>query len=259
MSDCEIVIDIETIPSQLPWVKEYIEKKVAQPKFIAPPEEPTPPKNMKKQETIDKWYAEDFERIKAEQKAVYDEALSQEESKYQATLKKAYEKCALDGAMNHIICIGVAIDDAAPVSLSIHSHEQERDNLRRFYDYLQEHCGDYAHTWIGHNISGFDFKILRQRSIVLGVQWPVFLQRAFQDKWGDAVYDTMLRWSNDRRDYISLDKLCHVFGIESSKQNMHGDEVYKYWLEGKYQEIANYCIGDVDKTRAVYRNMTMSV
>lgn len=259
MPVCEIVIDLETIPSQLPWVKEYIEKKVAPPKFIAPPDEPTPPKSMKKQETIDKWYAEDFERIKAGKIAKYEKELQDEEERYQAALKPAYEKCALDGAMNHIICIGVAIDDAPPVTFSIHSHEQERDNLKRFYDYLQEHCGDYAHTYIGHNISGFDFKILRQRSIVLGVRWPTFLERAFHDKWGDAVYDTMLRWSNDRRDYVSLDKLCHVFGIESSKQNMQGSEVYKYWQESKHQEIAAYCMDDVDKTRAVYRNMTMSV
>lgn len=259
MSVCEIVIDIETIPSQLPWVKEYVAKKVALPKYIAPPEEPTPPKSMKKQETIDKWYESDFERIKAENKAAYDDALQQEENKYQAALKEAYEKCSFDGAMNHIICIGVAIDSMEPVTLSIHSHEQEAANIKRFYDYLQEQCGDYAHTFIGHNVHNFDLKILRQRSIVLGVQWPNFMSRLFGDKWGDVCYDTMLRWSNDRRDYVSLDKLCHVFGIETPKDGMSGADVYRYWQEGRHQEIADYCKDDVIATRAVYRNMTMSV
>ena len=259
MSVCEIVIDLETIPSQLPWVKEYIEKKVAQPKFIAPPSDPTPPKSMKKQETIDKWFENDFERIKSEQKADYNDALAQEENKYQAALKQAYEKCALDGAMNHIVCIGVAIDDQEPLAFSIHDHTQEAANIQRFYDYLQEQCGEYAHTFIGHNLTGFDLKVLRQRSIVLGVKFPTFMQRVFNDKWGEASYDTMLRWSNDRRDFVSLDKLCHVFGLESSKDNMHGGEVYKYWQEGRHQEIADYCKDDVRKTRDVYRNMTMSV
>jgi hypothetical protein len=224
---CEITIDLETIPSQLPWVKEYVQKDVK------------PPGNIKKAESIQAWY----------------------ETKQGAAVQDALNKCSLDGAMNHIICIGFAVDDGEPKTFYCGEDPVNREApmIKAFYDYVQEECGNYAHKWIGHHVVGFDLKILRQRSIILGIKWPPIMEATFQDKWGELVYDTMLKWSNDRRDFVSLEKLALAFGLESPKESMSGSQVYQYWQADRHQEIMDYCKGDIETTRAVYRCMTMSV
>jgi 3'-5' exonuclease len=222
MSPCKIVIDIETVPSQLDWVPDYLKSKLK------------PPATIKKPESIEEWW-----------KDKADDAMQID-----------YERASLDGAMNHIICIGVAINDM-PVThfYAKDPANDERNMLIAFYNFITENCGDYAHTWIGHNILGFDLKNIRQRSMVHGIVPPIFMNRVFNDKWGDACFDTMLRWSNDRREFIGLEKLCLALGVQTPKNGLTGAEVYGAWKDGRHDEIAEYCRGDVEATRAVYRRM----
>src|SRR5690606_33419994 len=120
------------------WVRDYVAETVK------------PPGQMKKAETIAEW----------------------ERTSRQNAIDEALEKSALDGAMNHIICIGVAIDDHAPVSFTAEQHTQEKKIIEKLYDYLAENTQTHGNTYVGHNISGFDFKVLRQRSMILGVKPP---------------------------------------------------------------------------------------
>jgi hypothetical protein len=218
---CEIVTDIETIPSQIAAIRESVAKDI------------TPPANWKDPEKIEAYIAREKE--------------------------KQIAKLGLNGYSAHIICIGAKIDDSPAVTFHSESFEDERKIIIEYFDYISKNCGAYAHTWIGHNISGFDFKILRQRCMVHQIKWPVMFEKPFNDKWSEAVYDTMTRWTGDQREYISLDKLCLAFGIESPKSEMSGEDVYKYWQAGRIKEIAEYCKKDVEATYAVYRNMTMSL
>jgi len=217
---CEITIDGETIPTQDAKIYEYLIENV------------TPDSRLK-----------DPVKIEADI-----------QKKREAVLDKA----GLEGWCNHIICLGVQIDDHEPVTFHTDTIEKERDIIIQFFDYITGNCGAYAHTYIGHNIVGFDLKVLRQRCMILGIQWPAIFEGAFHDKWGESVYDTQLRWCGNNRDYISLEKLCLAFGIESPKGDMTGADVYKYWKAGRIEDIAEYCKGDVRATYALYRNMTMS-
>lgn len=217
-----ICIDIETIPSQLKTVRDYVADGVKH------------PANIKKKESIDKWY----------------------EEKHDAAIQDALRKCSLDGSTNHIICIGFG--SVAGDSNSFYCEDpvkNEADMIETFFSFILDGYGNYAHDWVGHNISSFDLRIIRQRCIVLGVKWPAIFDRAFKDKWGDAVFDTMLRWSGDKRDMISLDKLCMALGVPTPKGDITGANVYDAWLDGRHNEVREYCSADVEATLECYKKM----
>ena len=213
----DIVIDIETIPSQLPWVKEYVTESVK------------PPGTMKKQETIDKWILE-------EKSGAIDEAM---------------DKCSFDGAMNHIICIGIAIDNDDPIAIVAETIEQEAEILKSFYEVLRGVPHSIANTYIGHNISGFDMRVIRQRSMVLGVK-PMRGIPFDSKPWDKNPFDTMMQW--DSKNMVKLDKIARAFGLQG-KGDIDGSQVYQLWKDKKFSDIAKYCKDDVIMTRNVYRKM----
>lgn len=213
----EIFIDIETIPSQLPWVRQYISDTIKA------------PGQMKKVETIEKWYAEERE----------------------GAVNDAMDKCSFDGAMNHIICIGVAIDHHAPIVFYADEPHKEVKLLKDFYQYLQDNVIPSGNTFVGHNIVNFDLRIIKQRSIVLGVAPSVNMM--FDSKpWDDMIYDTMLRW--DSKNFTKLEKIAMALGI-TQKKTMQGHEIYGAWKNGLHEQIAEYCGNDVSMTRDIYRAM----
>jgi len=214
----KIYIDIETIPSQEIWAHDYIKDTIK------------PPGQMKKAETIAKWEAEEK----------------------QSAILEAMDKLALDGAMNHIVCIGVAINNNPPISFVAKEHLQEAKILRDFFDYIAGNCGKWGiqNTWIGHNISGFDLKIIRQRSMILNVK-PL-IEIPFEGKpWDKNPFDTMLQW--DAKNFIKLDKIARAFGIKG--KGIDGSQVYEMWKNGLFEMLSDYCENDVDLTRKVYKRM----
>ncbi len=218
MTAREITIDIETIPSQEGWVYEFVAADVK------------PPAQMKKADTIAAWY----------------------ESEHAQAVQDALAKTSFDGAMCHIVCIGVQVDDDEPVTFYATKHGDERKMLIEFFKFIHA-LGDYAHQFIGHNALQFDLKLIRHRAIILGVNPSPVFARLEGDKWGDRIFDTMLRW--DAKNFIGLNKLCLALGIEG-KGDFSGKDVYKAWQDGEETKLREYCADDVKKTRVVYKRMT---
>ena len=216
-----IYLDIETIPSQEPWVSEYAAKTIK------------PPGTLKKPESIQKWMEEERE----------------------GAIKESINKMGFDGSTNHIVCVGVAINDAPPVSFSAVNIGEEAGVLEELYRLT----GKTTAIWVGHNISGFDLKIIRQRSIVLGVKLPGNIPFS-ANPWDLNPFDTMVQW--DQRNFIKLDRLARAFGFQGkegfdgSKEVFDGNQVYQAWLDGLHEEIADYCCADVEMVRAVYKKMS---
>lgn len=212
-SPATIYIDIETIPTQDTAMQDYILNGIKA------------PGNYKDEAKI----AAYIEEAKAE----------------------ALDKCGLDGAANHIICIGVAIDDHAPVSFYAKKYQEEKKALQEFYAYLYENLMPQGNIFVGHNVSGFDLKVIRQRSMIHGIKSIVSIP--FDSKpWDLNPYDTMVQW--DSKNFIKLEKLALAFGIKT-KKTMDGSEVYKAWQNGMHDQIADYCKNDVALTREVYKKM----
>lgn len=219
-----LYLDIETIPSQSPVVHAKIAEGV------------TPPGNISKAETIEAWIKE----------------------KKPDLVKEAIAKTSFDGATGHVCCIGWAFDDETPKSMIIDSIEAERDML------LDVTCGIITQasaasygspTIIGHNIINFDIRFLWQRAIILGVRMPTWFPRD-PKPWGNNVFDTMTAFVG-ARNMIGMDRLCEALGM-GGKGQIDGSMVAQMWADGKYQEIADYCAADVERTRSIHRRMQIA-
>ena len=227
----EITLDIESIPSQIEAVRAEI--NAAAQREIA---ELTAPKSYTKPETIAEWKANKKTEILAE-------------------AAEKYLKLSFDGAANHIVCVGLQINDDEPIAFYGDGDDaiaDERKIMVALFDHLEANVRTHEKpTFIGHNIVGFDLKIIKQRAIVLGIRPPALIP--FNTKpWDNNPFDTMAQW--DQKSFVSLGKICKALGLPG-KEGSDGADVYPMWREKRLAEIAAYCLSDVRKTRAVYKRM----
>ena len=211
----QIVFDLETIPGK---------------------EKPTPkdvkvPANYTKEETIEK-YRNDPKRL--------------------AEMWKAQ---ALSYILGRIHSIGFKIG-TDPVGV-VFDHEDEEATLKAFdkacKDAFEDHYGSstlYGVTWVGHNIKTFDLPFLWLRARKYDCKTLLHL---LGEDPNDIKYQDTMQWgcvTDKYKGFVSLDKLCEFFGLPG-KGGMDGSQVYDYWVAGKDQEIADYCVDDTQKTHDV--------
>lgn len=213
-----LYLDIETVGTDDPQLIADIEACI------------TPPKNYNKAETIAKWQVEDKPALVAD----------------------AIHRTSLDGGLGKIVCIGFAFE-GRPALADVSSNEGVL--LANLFGYVD---GELFTTIVGHNLQ-WDLRFLYQRAVVHGLQPPPQLLKAIRAKaWDECLADTMLMWNPERDKKISLDKLCRILGIESPKQNMTGADVWDAYKEGRLDDIAEYCRGDVNAMRACHARLTFA-
>lgn len=211
--------DVETIPSQLPGIKqEFADAVVA-------------PGQYKKAESIAEWLKENRE----------------------AEAEAAWLKTSFDGALGHACVIGFAVGDGE-VHACQREHHDEKSLLEDFFCAVTD--AGPGLTFVGHNLIGFDLPFLWKRAMILGVKPPLFFPRN-PKPWSESVIDTMLLWDGTQRAGGSMDRICRLMGIPG-KGDMDGSKVWPTYQAGGLTEIANYCKGDVERTRALHRRMTFA-
>tara|TARA_A100000172_G_scaffold52540_1_gene33241 strand:- start:261 stop:911 length:651 start_codon:yes stop_codon:yes gene_type:complete len=211
-----LYFDIETVKGDGAYVESVIEEIRNNTK---------PPANIKKQETIDKWYQE----------------------KHDIEVNKKIDKLALDGATNKIVSIAYAIDDSEIKAIY---GEDEKAILNDFAAMLKENL---IMNICGHNIINFDLKVLKQRYMINQINVVRSFSTHFDAKpWNAAVFDTMHRW--DTNNFISMDKLCRIFGLDG-KGDTTGADVAEMYAKGKLDDIAEYNKHDVELVREIHKRM----
>ena len=218
-----VTVDIETICTEDPEVIAEIAERI------------TPPGNYKKEDTIKQWEAE----VKP------------------GLVKEAVAKTSFDGSFGSICCIGWAFGDeqvdTAFLDTSGAVKADEKRVLSAFMNNLNLQHLDKDTIFVGHNIHAFDLRFIWQRCVINNVKMNPVLKAACQAKaWSPQIGDTLLLWNSDRDRRISLDRLCKVLGVKTSKGDMDGSKVYDYYKQGRLQEIADYCRDDVRATRECY-------
>lgn len=215
-----IYLDIETVPSQLPGIREEFAAGI------------TAPAQYKKADSIAAWLAENRE----------------------AEAEAAWLKTSFDGGLGQCVCIGFALDDEPAISYAVPSLDMadERRILQDFFCLVTD-IGAGAH-FVGHNLIGFDLPFLWKRAMVLNVKPPFVFPRN-PKPWSELVTDTMLLWDAQQRHGGSMDRICRLLGIEG-KGDMDGSKVWPMVQEGRMAEVAAYCRGDVERTRAMHKRMT---
>jgi len=219
-----LYLDIETIPTDREDVRAYLAASVKHPATIS------------KAETIAKW---------------------NEESR-PAAIDEAVAKTGLDGSFGRVCVIGWALEYEEVQT--VYNATDERILLQAFADRLRIKASDQLSTTVvGHNVSGFDLRFLVQRYIVHGIRPPAVIARAAQAKpWeSDKVFCTMTQWAGVGN-RVSLEKLCLALSIPSPKSDITGATVAAAVAAGRIDDVAAYCVGDVQATRAVHRRMTFA-
>lgn len=215
--------DIETIPAQDPAIKAELAAAV------------TAPGQYKKQESINAWLLENRD--------------SEAES--------GWLKTSFDGGAGHVVVIGWAIGDEPARSYSVSDHtnrDEEACVLQDFFSVITD--AGPAHTFIGHNLIGFDLPFLWKRAMVLNVKPPYFFPRN-PKPWSELVQDTMLLWDGQQRTGGSMNRICRLMGIPG-KGDISGSDVWPMVTTGRIVEVAEYCEQDVERTRAMWKRMTFA-
>ena len=110
------------------------------------------------------------------------------------------------------------------------------------------------------NGRGFDVPFVYLRSAVLNV--PItrkdWLGYRFATEPHCDLAEQLTFYGVSGRDgaarRFNLDFYCKTFGIESPKaQGVTGSDVNQLMAEGRYREIAEYCLRDVQATVCLYR------
>lgn len=209
-----VYFDIETIPDQSEHALQKCREAV------------TPPGNIKKQESIDTWMAENAERAAREMLA----------------------KTSFDATAGHCCTIGWAFNDNDVHVEHAETVGEEAEIMRAFFKALPKNDV----VMVGHNVLGFDIPFLLKRAVILGVELPSdYVMPRDPKPWTKGVFDTMTAWAG-HRDMISMNRLCGALGIVG-KTDFDGSMVAEAWAAGQHLTIAEYCDDDVRRTRRIHQ------
>ncbi len=166
-------------------------------------------------------------------------------TKYSQKYQEFFEKTTFDGAFGRIFCIAYAINDEEIKALV----GDEKEILKKFWDLAKD-----ANLFIGHNILEFDLPFIMQRSIILQVKPSRDI--SLRKYSNNPVFDTMHEWTKwSFGKNCSMDYLAHAMGLQTSKDELDGSQVYSYYQKGKYDDIVKYCKKDVKLNREIYKRI----
>ena len=170
---------------------------------------------------------------------------------------KDFRKLALKAEKGRVLTIGVIIEENGKVTQqglfgrdreTGKFHVDEAKTLRGFWKLIGD-IREGKDLLIGHNILDFDLPFLYKRSIINRVKPPKISFRRYQK---NPIFDTMWEWSLWAH-RISLNDVAEAIGVASSKNgDIDGSQIYDYYQAGRHEEIALYCMRDVECTREVY-------
>lgn len=124
----------------------------------------------------------------------------------------------------------------------------EHEILQHFWEDIPKYS-----QFITFNGRGFDCPFLMLRSAILKIK-PT--RNLMPYRYDSSVHCDLLEqftfYGASRK--FSLDFICKAFGIESPKSHgVTGLDLGRLSAEGKYMEIAEYCLGDVRATGELFR------
>jgi 3'-5' exonuclease len=104
------------------------------------------------------------------------------------------------------------------------------------------------------NGNSFDLPVLRYRAMIQRrVSAPGLAARLYFNRYtGDAVDLCDILSSFAPHTKASLNKLSKIMGMTGKPEGIDGNEVERYFLEGRIKEIADYCETDVVNTYRVW-------
>jgi 3'-5' exonuclease len=163
-----------------------------------------------------------------------------------------FDRAAIYAEFGKIIVIGVGFfywneADQLCLKTKTFAGDKEKELLLAFNKLLDTNYSKKESALCAHNGKEFDYPYLCRRMLVNGIKLPKALDFSGKKPWEVPHFDTLEMWKfGDKKQFTSLEMLATLFGIESSKTTMSGDEVNSvYYHENNLEKIREYCHEDV--------------
>lgn len=178
--------------------------------------------------------------------------------------EERFKRLALHAEYGRVLSIGMIVEQEGKIihrgvlgrdRQSLRFHLDEARTLRGFWKQL-DGFDEKKDLIVGHNIFEFDLLFLYKRSVINCV--PPSVRLSFARYHSRPVFDTMREWESWAwRPGIKLEELAEVLQLKIAKtEGMDGSRIYDRFCAGCHQEIADYCLRDVELTREIYYRLT---
>lgn len=177
-------------------------------------------------------------------------------------MDEEFRKLALRAERGRLLCVGLIVeDDGNTVHRGIlgrdrqtmRFHLDEKRTLQSFWR-LFENFNTRQDLIIGFNLFDFDLLFLMKRSVIHQVRPSITL--SFARYRSQPVYDLMKEWEHWSWNRISLHELALSLNLKSSKEEgLSGPNIYDYFCANRHEEIADYCMRDVELAKRIYALM----
>lgn len=173
--------------------------------------------------------------------------------------KNYFDKSAIYAEYGKVIVIGIGLihkqNGEAKLRIKAFASDDEYQLLSDFVQFLADN--KFIKRLCAHNGKEFDFPYLCRRMLVNKIKLPPILNISNLKPWDIPHLDTLEMWKfGDWKNYTSLETLATVFDIPTSKNDIDGSLVNKYYYENQaLNQIADYCKNDVLVLVQLYLNL----
>jgi len=155
-----------------------------------------------------------------------------------------------------IVCIGALVahreSDYWEVDALGAPHIGERTE-KQLISAFCEKIAQLAPQLVTFNGNTFDLPVLRYRAMIHGVSAPGLAVRPYFNRYSEDAVDLCdILSSFAPHTKASLNELSKIMGMPGKPRGIDGNEVERYFLEGRIKEIADYCETDVVNTYRVW-------
>jgi len=155
-----------------------------------------------------------------------------------------------------IVCIGALVahreSDHWAVDALGAPHVGERTEKQLIASFCDK-IAELKPQLVTFNGNSFDLPVLRYRAMIHGVSAPGLAARLYFNRYTEDAVDLCdILSSFAPHTKASLNELSKIMGLPGKPEGIDGNEVERYFLEGRIKEIADYCEVDVVNTYRVW-------
>lgn len=171
-------------------------------------------------------------------------------SQWTGDINENYKRNApLLAEYNTIICISYAVvNDSGtynPGRKTIVDTGSEEELVKIAAKILQK-SHDNNMRICGHNIRNFDIPVLVKKMLKYRINIPQSINTADKKPWEVSFIDTSDLLKGTGNTITSLHDATYLLGIETPKDDLHGDQVSDYYHSGgDISRVSTYCDKDV--------------
>jgi len=168
-----------------------------------------------------------------------------------------YDNAGIISTYGQIVCISCGFfDNNGSKKISSLYGESERDIVFKFNEFLKK-IEKKDFNLSGYRIINFDIPWILHKLHKYQIEPASILYTYDKKPWEMRIVDIAEDWKGKFAWTASFDEVCYELGVKSPKENISGKDVHKYFLDGRIEEIKDYCEMDVsssmDVSKLIYK------